>query len=298
MARALSLRKGRSTRTISCTRRFTSTFSSAGSGSTSERSGSRAGWRRRRTAGVVFHESDGHLYGRTAPRRAMWNLSASPLFRTGQGLFDVQVGLAAALFLAVAPLAVRDSHYVKHDVPVTLMIVLPYVAIIRIWPPSAQTATLRKTCSSRPRSAASRFSTHYYCIFLALPLVWAIVQRWREPGWRVVLRHLVTAAIVSAFVFFALSPFLLVEPLTALRDITANRQIVVDRAVAGRAFCSAAALYRDALDRLDGPYRRCFRRRRRRLYGVRAPARAVLLLLFPALVPAVHRQHGAGAAAI
>ena len=32
--------------------------------------------------------------------------------------------------------------------------------------------------------------------------------------------------------FFALSPFLLVEPLTALRDISANRQIVVDRAVA------------------------------------------------------------------
>ena len=33
-------------------------------------------------------------------------------------------GLTAATFLAVAPLHVRDSHYVKHDVPVTLLIVL------------------------------------------------------------------------------------------------------------------------------------------------------------------------------
>ena len=41
-------------------------------------------------------------------------------------------------------------------------------------------------------------------------------------------------------VFFALSPFLLVEPMTAWRDITANRQIVVDRAVATGAFAPAA----------------------------------------------------------
>ena len=37
-------------------------------------------------------------------------------------------GLTAALFLAVAPLHVLDSHYVKHDVPVTLLIVLAYLA--------------------------------------------------------------------------------------------------------------------------------------------------------------------------
>ena len=49
---------------------------------------------------------------------------------SARALFDVRVGLAAAAFLAVAPLHVRDSHYVKHDVPATLAVVLAYLAIV------------------------------------------------------------------------------------------------------------------------------------------------------------------------
>ena len=40
------------------------------------------------------------------------------------------------------------------------------------------------------------------------------------------------AGLGAAVTFFALSPFLLVEPRTAWQDIVANRQIVVDRAAA------------------------------------------------------------------
>ena len=36
-------------------------------------------------------------------------------------------GVLAALLLAVAPLHVLNSHYVKHDVPVTFLIVLAYL---------------------------------------------------------------------------------------------------------------------------------------------------------------------------
>ena len=43
-----------------------------------------------------------------------------------------RAGLAAALFLSVAPTHVRDSHYVKHDVPVTLAIVAAYLAIVAL----------------------------------------------------------------------------------------------------------------------------------------------------------------------
>ena len=43
-------------------------------------------------------------------------------------------GLAAAIFMAAAPLSVRDSHYVKHDVFATMLIVAAYVAIVRVWP--------------------------------------------------------------------------------------------------------------------------------------------------------------------
>ena len=81
--------------------------------------------------------------------------------------------------------------------------------------------------------------------------------------------------------FFALSPFLLVEPIVAWRDITANRQIVVDRAVESGAFAPARQyaemLWTDSMGRaviaaaLVGVL----------WMAVTATARAILLGLFP-----------------
>ena len=95
------------------------------------------------------------------------------------------------------------------------------------------------------------------------------------------VRQLLYAAAASLVVFLALSPFLIVEPLTAWRDITANRQIVIDRAVTSGAFAPAARylemLWRDAAGQPVA------------LLGIAgaawmlaaAPARAILLLAFP-----------------
>ena len=231
-------------------------------------------------------------------------LCVPAIFVLGRRLFDVHAALAAALFVAVAPLAVRDSHYVKHDIPATLAVILACVAITRIWPISPPPEKARAAGTERERvKAASRgaggpdgqrsavlvagaacgvaFSTHYYCIFLALPLALAIVLRWRDAGWRVVVRHLFTAAAASAVLFLALSPFLIVEPLNALRDMTANRQIVIDRAVQSGAFAPAQRyldmLWTDSLGRTVVALGAA---------GagwmlVTAPSRAILLLLFP-----------------
>jgi hypothetical protein len=96
-----------------------------------------------------------------------------------------------------------------------------------------------------------------------------------------VTQQVAIAGLAMAGAFFALSPFLLVEPLTAWRDITANRQIVVDRAVATGAFGPAGRyldmLLRDAI----GPLAAVLG-----LVGViwmtfAAPARALFLLAFP-----------------
>lgn len=203
------------------------------------------------------------------------------LFRLGRAVFDVRVGLAAAIFLAVAPLAVRDSHYVKHDIPATLAVIIAYVAISRIWPVTPAPGGNRHEVVVAGAACGVAFSTHYYCIFLALPLTWAIVQRWRPDGWLEIARRVAIAAVVSAVVFFALSPFILVEPLVAWRDITANRQIVIDRAVDSGAFAPALRyldiLWNDAVSRplvllaVVGA-----------LWMLRAaPAVAVLFLAFP-----------------
>jgi hypothetical protein len=202
------------------------------------------------------------------------------VFRLASRLFNERVALASAIFLAFAPLAVRDSHYIKHDIPATLAILVALIAAARIYPGILDRQT-RHDVLVAGMAAGVAFSTHYYCIFLALPLTWAIVQRWRPAGWHIVLRHLVTAGLMSAVVFFALSPFILFEPITAWRDITANRAIVIDRAVEAGAFAPARRyfemLWTDSMGRavvalaVAGAI----------VMLARARGRAVLLLLFP-----------------
>jgi hypothetical protein len=208
-------------------------------------------------------------------------LCVPAVFVLGRRLFDWRVGLAAATFLAVAPLAVRDSHYVKHDIPATLAIILACIAITRIWPSVDQRGTRNNAVLVAGAACGVAFSTHYYCIFLALPLAWAIVARWRTAGARVVLRHLFVAALTSAIVFFALSPFLLVEPIVALRDIAANRQIVMDRAIRTGAF-SPLQRYLDMLW-TDSAGRAvvALAAAGAGWLLVAAPARGMLVLLFP-----------------
>lgn len=168
-------------------------------------------------------------------------------------LFDVRIGTAAAIFLAVAPLHVRDSHYVKHDVFATFLVVVAYVAMARLWT-HAPAMVSRRDVTLAAAACGAAFSTHYYCIFLALPLAWSVVQAHRGAPLRLVVREVTWAAIVSAAAFFALSPFLLVEPGRALQDITANREIVIDRAVAEGAFAPALRylemLWSDAMSRV------------------------------------------------
>jgi uncharacterized membrane protein len=174
---------------------------------------------------------------------------------------DGRTAAAAAVFLAVAPLHVRDSHYVKHDVFATLLVVLAMMAIARVWPNPPARGGGRREVLMAGAACGVAFSTHYYCIFLALPLSWAVIQAWRPFGLAAVARHLGLAALASAITFFALSPFLAVEPLTAWRDITANREIVVDRAVAAGPFAPAARylalLWSDAVSRRIGGGRPC-----------------------------------------
>ncbi len=209
--------------------------------------------------------------------------AATPLvlYRLAERLADRRTGVAAAVFLATTPLAVLDAHYVKHDVFATLLVVSAYVAIVRVWPAPRDSGPRRRDVAIAGAACGAAFSTHYYCVFLALPLAWSCVQAWRFEGWARVLRELVVAGACSAVVFFALSPFLALEPLTAWRDITANRAIVLDRAVASGAFAPALR-YLEILGReaMSAPVV---------LLGavgalwmlVSIPTRAVLLLAFP-----------------
>jgi hypothetical protein len=140
---------------------------------------------------------------------------------------------AAGLFLAVSPIAVRDAHYVKHDVFATLWVVVAMLAMWRmIDHDRADPSRLWQHAGAAGAACGIAFSTHYYTVFLVLPLVLAIVFATEGTSWRLRVRATVAAGIGALVVFLALSPFILVEPATAWRDIVANRHIVVDRAAA------------------------------------------------------------------
>jgi hypothetical protein len=203
------------------------------------------------------------------------------VYRLGARLATRRTGLAAAIFLAAAPLSVRDSHYVKHDVFATMLVVAAYAAIVRLWPVARESGPRRHDLAVAGAACGAAFSTHYYCVFLALPLTWAVIQAWRGQGWPRVLRELVVAGACAAVVFIALSPFIAVEPLTAWRDIAANREIVVDRAVTAGAFAPAlryvSILWHDSMG-LPVVLLACAGA----LWMLAvAPATAVLLLAFP-----------------
>ena len=168
-------------------------------------------------------------------------------------LFDARMGTAAAIFLAVAPLHVRDSHYVKHDVFATLLIVIAYVAMARLWT-AGDTPRSRRDLVLAAIACGAAFSTHYYCVFLAIPLTWSVIHAYRAAPWAATARAVAMAGVISAAAFFALSPFILVEPGRVLLDVTANREIVIDRALEGGPFAPAVRyadmLWTDALSRV------------------------------------------------
>ena len=200
------------------------------------------------------------------------------VYRLAARLSGRSAGVVAALFIAVAPFHVRDSHYVKHDIPATLAIVACSLAIVRLW---QERRAVRAWLPALLFGLAC--SIHYYAVFLVLPLTIVLVATTRTRGWIAVVRRLAGSALASAAAFFLTSPFILVEPVTAWRDITANRQIVVDRAIetGGGWFAGADSYVRMLwLDATGWPVA-ILAAAGAAWLAVRSPLDALLLLSFP-----------------
>ncbi len=160
------------------------------------------------------------------------------LYWFGKRLYNRTVGLAAALFYAFAPLAARDAHYVKLDVPVTLMVVLTHAALARLVV-DEQAAGKRRAWIVAGLLGGLAISTHYYVGLIVFSFVAVAFADLRRSGrWQASLTLLAWAAASVVVGFFAGTPFMLVEPQTAIRDIVAVREIDIDRAVVTGAFVS------------------------------------------------------------
>ncbi len=170
------------------------------------------------------------------------------VYDAGRRMYDRRVGLGAALFLAAAPFAVRDAHYVKLDVPTAFFVTVTYAALARIVMSDAAGA------AARPRSwllagffGGLAMASHYYALFICVPfVVAAFVQGQRRQNWRAAVGLLVMGAVGTVAGFVAGCPFFFAEPRTALRDIAGVREVDIDRAVSGSegAFPTLGAYFR------------------------------------------------------
>ncbi|MGE5360112.1 MAG: ArnT family glycosyltransferase, partial [Bacteroidales bacterium] len=174
-------------------------------------------------------------------------LIAVALYVFGKRLYGRAAGLAAALFYAVAPIAVRDAHYVKLDVPVTLFVVLAHGALARIVT-NEEAAARRRSWIVAGLLGGLAISTHYYVGLIVFSFAAVAIADLRRSGrWQESMALLAWSAVGVIAGFFAGTPFMLVEPHIALRDIVAVREIDIDRAVVGGGAFVAAKAYFDML---------------------------------------------------
>jgi hypothetical protein len=172
-------------------------------------------------------------------------LTILALYWFGRRLYDKPTGLAAAAFLAVAPVAVRDAHYVKLDVPVTLFVVLAHGALARIIMDPGVAARRGSWFLAGVLSGLA-VSTQYYAIFLAFSIIavaMADVRR-SDRRWQHTATSFLWCVAGAAAGFLAGTPFLLVDLQKALADIAHVREVDVDRAIAGGVFSATGAYLR------------------------------------------------------
>ncbi len=123
------------------------------------------------------------------------------VFRIGTRLFDRYTGLVASVFLALAFLHVRDSHFGVTDIPMTALVMLAFFWIVKLWESGT---TLDLLVAAALTGAAT--ATKYNAVLLVLPASFALLA---EPG-RHSLR--VRGVRILAFVFVLVAVFLILCP--------------------------------------------------------------------------------------
>jgi hypothetical protein len=199
-----------------------------------------SGWFHSLTAfqNAYFVDPSGHILAARALTALVGAATTVAVYWFGARLYGPPVGIGAALFLAVAPLAVRDAHYVKLDLPVTLFAVLAHAALAAIVV-DPDTASSRRAWILAGAFAGLAISTQYYAAFLAVPFVAVAAADVQRSGrWQRSASLLLWAGAATIAAFVVASPFFVLEPSTVIRDFRELREVDIDRAVSAGMFSS------------------------------------------------------------
>jgi len=128
----------------------------------------------------------------------------------GKRLFGTSVGLLSALFLALCPIHVRNSHFGNVDVPMTCLTVLALIFILDVY----RTGRLRDYLLAGAISGLAT-STKYPAGILCFSILVAHLLRGSESGrtgWRALIHpYLWIAALAMVGTFFISSPYILID---------------------------------------------------------------------------------------
>ena len=137
------------------------------------------------------------------------------VFRIGTRLFGRPTALVAAAFLALAFLHVRDSHFGVTDVPMTCMVLVGFLAIVKL----AESGSRRDLVAAGIWTGLA-VATKYNAALLVLPASFAILN---DPLQRPIQSRLVRvvgfAAIMTA-AFLIVAPFSVLSYEKFLYDVT------------------------------------------------------------------------------
>lgn len=148
------------------------------------------------------------------------------LYASARELFSHRAALAAAAFLAVAFLHVRDSHFGVTDVPVTFFTVCAFWAAVRC---TTRGVTVSRTAVAGLLCGLAA-STKYNAVLVTAPALVAIasdVIRRREQRTATLLVGVSVLALCLASGFLAGTPFALLDRPAFLADLATQRRIAL-----------------------------------------------------------------------
>jgi hypothetical protein len=148
------------------------------------------------------------------------------VYAAGRELFSSRAALAAAAFVAVAFLHVRDSHFGVTDVPVSLMAVCAFWAAVRC---ATDGVTLVRAASAGLLCGLAA-STKYNAALVAAPVLVAMLSdtfERRDDFTRRLLAAILVFASCLALGFLVGTPFALLDRSAFLADLDSQRRIVL-----------------------------------------------------------------------
>jgi hypothetical protein len=180
---------------------------------------------------AFFTDPSGHFLAGRVFSVVCGTLTVVAVYLLAARLYDRPTGLIAAAAMAVSPIAVRDAHYVKLDIPTTMFVAFAHVALARLVVDASAANRTRPWVLAGFLSGLA-VSTQYYAIFLAFTMIAvAGVDAHRRGGVRTTLSLFAWSVVGAVAGFFVGSPFIPFNLTQAISDVAHVREVDIDRAM-------------------------------------------------------------------